>query len=109
MAGVRFDRLVDDFNDGSVRVVLGHPASMGHGLNLQGACHHIIWFGITWNLELYDQAIARVYRQGQRSDHVYVYHIVARGTKDEDVLRVLTRKDRNQQSLLTALKEARKD
>lgn len=100
-------RIIDGFNDGSVPILLGHPASMGHGLNLQGACHHIIWFGIPWNLEHYDQAIARVYRQGQSSDHVFVYHIIARDTKDGDVHRVLTKKDRNQQSLLHALKAAR--
>jgi SNF2 family DNA or RNA helicase len=101
------DRLIDGFNDGSIPILIGHPASMGHGLNLQGACHTIIWFGITWNLEYYDQAIARVYRQGQQSGHVYVYHIVAKETKDEEVMQVLTKKDRGQQDLLSALKEAR--
>jgi len=75
---------------------------MGHGLNLQGSCHHVIWFGITWNLEHYDQAIARVYRQGQKN-HVMVYHIIAKDTKDEDVAAVLTQKDKTQQDLLKAL------
>lgn len=98
---------IDRFNAGQIPLLLGHPASMGHGLNLQGSCHHIIWFGITWNLEYYDQAIARVYRQGQKSEHVFVYHIVASGTLDEKVLRVLTSKDRTQQGLLTALSEHR--
>lgn len=108
MAGTRLERTIDGFNDGSIAHLLGHPASMGHGLNLQGSCHHVIWFGITWNLELYDQAIARVYRQGQSSDRVVVYHIVSRDTKDSDVLKVLTKKDRGQQDLLIALKEHRR-
>lgn len=105
--GTKLDHLVDGFNSGDVRVLLAHPASAGHGLNLQGSCHHIIWFGIPWNLEYYDQAVARVYRQGQQSGHVFVYHIVAGGTKDEDVARVLISKDKSQQTLLSALKAAR--
>ena len=95
---------IDGFNRGDVPLLIGHPASMGHGLNLQGSCHHVIWFGITWNLEHYDQAIARVYRQGQTSDKVFVYHIIAKDTLDEKVMRVLENKDRDQQSLLFALK-----
>lgn len=105
--GAKFDALVDGFNSGSVRHLLAHPASAGHGLNLQGNCHHIVWFGIPWNLEYYDQAIARVYRQGQESGKVFVYQIVAKSTKDEQVVKVLNLKDRNQQSVLTALKTAR--
>ena len=99
----KLDELVDAFNAGLIPALLGHPASMGHGLNLQGVCNRVVWFGITWNLEYYDQAIARIYRQGQNSAHVFVYHIVAVDTKDEDVLKVLTSKDRTQQNLLTAL------
>jgi SNF2 family DNA or RNA helicase len=94
---------IDAFNQGRITMLLGHPASMGHGLNLQGACHHAVWFGITWNLEYYDQAIARIYRQGQKSSTVFIYHIVASNTLDERVLQRLTSKDRNQQSLLSAL------
>jgi hypothetical protein len=97
------ERIVDGFNAGDIKCLLGHPASMGHGLNLQGACHHIIWFGITWNLEFYDQAIARIYRQGQKADRVYVYHIVAKDTLDERVLKTLGSKDHSQQALLKAL------
>src|SRR5690606_1219350 len=74
------EQTVQEFNAGKIPLLLGHPASMGHGLNLQGACHHVVWFGIPWNLEHYDQAIARVYRQGQASNRVFVYHIVARNT-----------------------------
>lgn len=105
--GKVFDDLVDRFNSGAISVLLAHPASAGHGLNLQGKCHHIIWFGIPWNLEYYDQAIARIYRQGQSADHVFVYQIVASATKDEDVVKVLNQKDRNQQIVLSALKTAR--
>lgn len=64
----------------------------------------MIWFGITWNLEYYDQAIARVYRQGQQSEHVYIYHIMAKDTLDGKVLRVLNKKDKTQQDLLSALR-----
>lgn len=103
----KLNSIIDRFNSGDLPLLLGHPASMGHGLNLQGKCHHVIWFGITWNLEYYDQAIARVYRQGQKAEHVFVYHIVASGTLDEKVLRVLTSKDRTQQGLLSALCEHR--
>ena len=95
---------VDLFNRGDIRLLIGHPGSMGHGLNLQGTCNHIIWFGITWNLEHYDQAVARVYRQGQKNEKVLVYHITAKDTLDEKVMRVLTDKDHDQQKLLMALK-----
>lgn len=106
-SGKAFDDLVDRFNRGDISVLLAHPASAGHGLNLQGNCHHIIWFGIPWNLEYYDQAIARVYRQGQQANHVFVYQIVAAATKDEDVVKTLNLKDRTQQTVLSALKTAR--
>jgi SNF2 family DNA or RNA helicase len=109
MDGRRLDTAIDSFNRGTIDVLLGHPASMGHGLNLQGSCHHVIWFGITWNLEHYDQAIARVYRQGQRSSHVFVYHIVAKDTLDETVVKTLTAKDRTQQDLLRGINEFNKN
>jgi SNF2 family DNA or RNA helicase len=95
--------IVSRFNRGDIPILLGHPASMGHGLNLQGSCHHVIWFGIPWNLEHYDQTIARVYRQGQKADHVYIYHLIAKGTLDEKVSKVLKQKDKVQQTLLDAL------
>lgn len=106
-SGEKFDNLVDNFNRGNIPHLLAHPASAGHGLNLQGSCHHIVWFGIPWNLEHYDQAVARVYRQGQSAEKVFVYHIVTENTKDEDVAKVLLIKDRNQQKLLSAIKMAR--
>lgn len=96
--------LIEAFNAGAVPVMLGHPASMGHGLNLQGACHHVCFYGITWDLELYSQSIQRVHRQGQKAEHTFVYHIVAKGTLDEKVLRVLQSKGKTQRSLLAALK-----
>lgn len=99
----RLADLVDRFNAGKIPALLGHPASMGHGLNLQGSCHHAIWFGITWNLEHYDQAIARIYRQGQANSHVFIYHIIAKDTLDEKVVVTLEVKDRDQQNLLRGL------
>lgn len=105
----RLEAIIDRFNAGDIPVLLGHPASMGHGLNLQGSCRHIIWFGITWNLEFYDQAIARVYRQGQKADRVFVYHLVADNTLDVKVLKVLNSKDRDQQSLLASLHRHREN
>jgi SNF2 family DNA or RNA helicase len=98
--------LISGFNGGTIPYLLGHPASMGHGINLQAECHHVIWFGIPWNLEHYDQATRRVYRQGQKNT-VFVYHIVARDTLDETVLGVLGMKDRNQNRLREALGAAR--
>lgn len=105
----KFAALVDGFNDGVIPALLCHPASVGHGLNLQGACSKVVWFSIPWNLEHYDQAIARVYRQGQRAESVSVYHIVAKNTIDERIMLKLTEKDRTQQSLLTALHRHRKE
>lgn len=97
------DDIIDRFNSGAISVLMGHPASMGYGLNLQGSCYHVIWFGIPWNLEHYDQAIARVYRQGQKAMQVHVYHIVAKDTIDERVVKTLNAKDRTQQDLLRSL------
>lgn len=94
---------VERFNAGNLLRLCGHPASMGHGLNLQGACHHIIWFGPQWNFDYVKQAIARVYRQGQQSDKVFVYFLVSRGTKDEEVGAVLTDKDLTQEKFNHAI------
>lgn len=101
--GTKLERLVDGFNDGSIPRVLGHPDGIAHGLNLQNKCHHIIWFTPTWNLELHDQAIRRIYRQGQSSDRVLVYYIIAEDTKDREVMRVVAKKDRTQADLLRAV------
>ena len=105
MSPKKVDALINSFNNGSVPYILGHPASMGHGLNMQGACHHVIWYGITWNFEHYDQMIRRVYRQGQKGVSVTVHHIVAKNTRDEKVLPVLEAKERTQKDFLNALSE----
>jgi SNF2 family DNA or RNA helicase len=97
------EALVDGFNAGTIPVLLGHPGSMGHGLNLQAACHHIIWFSVPWDFEFWDQTIRRIYRQGQESDTVFVYHIIAKDTKDEDILEVLARKEAEDIKLKKAL------
>jgi SNF2 family DNA or RNA helicase len=101
--------IIKGFNDGSITRLAGHAGSMGISLNLQGVCQHVVWFGIPWNLEHYDQAITRVWRQGQTHDHVFVYHIVAKSTKDEEVMLVLGEKDRTQQGLLKRLSAHRRD
>ena len=91
------------WNSGQVSVMLAHPASAGHGLNLQDGGHHIIWFGVPWSLELYQQANARLHRSGQQHP-VIVHHLCVKGTVDEDVLRALAAKDTTQQALIEALK-----
>ena len=99
---------IDDWNAGRVRMLLAHPASVGYGLNLQDGGHVIVWYGLTWSLELYQQANARLHRQGQKMP-VIVHHLVADGTADEQVLRALEKKDTSQAALLAALKERRKE
>jgi SNF2 family DNA or RNA helicase len=97
--------MIDRFNAGRIEILLGHPASMGHGLNLQGNCTSVCWFGITWNFEHYEQAIARVWRQGQTGDRVFVYHIMAEGTLDPLVYERVLSKEAAQIKLMDALKE----
>ena len=80
------------------------PASAGHGLNLQRGGSTLVWFGITWSLELYLQTVARLYRQGQTAKTVIVQHIVADGTIDERILRALKQKDKTQAALIDAVK-----
>lgn len=92
-----------DWNNGKIDMLLLHPSSAGHGLNLQAGGHTIIWFGLTWSLELYQQANARLHRQGQRSS-VIVHHILARDTMDERVLKALQQKRMGQDSLLAAVR-----
>lgn len=92
-----------DWNNGKIDMLLLHPSSAGHGLNLQAGGHIIVWFGLTWSLELYQQANARLHRQGQRSS-VIVHHILARDTMDERVLKALQQKRMGQDSLLAAVR-----
>lgn len=94
---------IDDWNAGKIPVLLAHPGSCGHGLNLQDGGHILVWFGLTWSLELYEQAIARLQRQGQLNS-VRVYHIITEGTVDEEVLASLQGKKNRQEALLEALK-----
>jgi SNF2 family DNA or RNA helicase len=94
---------INDWNAGRIPLLLAHPASAGHGLNLQDGGHHIIWFGLTWSLELYQQANARLHRQGQRYP-VIVHHLIAEGTIDEQVMKVLECKAEGQNGLMEAVK-----
>ena len=93
-----------DWNAGKIPVALIHPASAGHGLNLQQGGSILIWFGLTWSLELYKQINARLWRQGQQSCTVIIQHIVAKGTIDERILKVLEHKDGTQAALIDAVK-----
>jgi len=94
---------IQDWNEGKIEVLLVHPASVGHGLNLQDGGNIIIWFGLTYSLELYMQANARLHRQGQKQK-VQVHHILCRNTIDEEVMRALELKDVNQARLIDAVK-----
>lgn len=94
---------IKNWNEGKIQVALLHPASAGHGLNLQYGGNIIVWFGLTWSLELYQQANARLFRQGQK-ETVIIHHLVAKGTVDEDVIKALENKDINQEKLLRAVK-----
>ena len=84
--------------------LIGHPASMGHGLNLQGSCAHVCWFGLTWNLEHYKQAIARVWRQGNLATHVVVHHMCIKDSLDESVVATIKAKDRTQTTLMEKIR-----
>lgn len=92
------------WNAGELPVALIHPASAGHGLNLQAGGSTIVWFGLTWSLELYQQTNARLWRQGQTADTVVVQHIVAEGTIDERIMKALSEKDTTQSALIDAVK-----
>ena len=94
---------IKKWNNGDIPILLVHPASAGHGLNLQYGGNIIIWFGLTWSLELYQQANARLHRQGQK-ESVIVHHIITKNTVDEDVMRALGNKEINQNTLLEAVK-----
>lgn len=94
---------IEDWNDGKIPIAVIHPASAGHGLNLQSGGSTLIWFGLTWSLELYQQTNARLYRQGQK-DTVIVHHIITKNTIDEDVLLALTKKEKTQDALIDAVK-----
>ena len=100
------DNDVADWNKGKIQMLLAHPASAGYGLNLQAGGHIIVWYGLTWSLEQYQQANARLHRQGQ-TEPVIVHHLVTKGTMDEQVIRSLSRKEESQDALLEAIKYRR--
>ena len=94
---------IKDWNNGEIPVAVIHPASAGHGLNIQFGGSTIIWFGLTWSLELYQQTNARLWRQGQ-NDTVVIHHIIAKDTIDEDVMVALRKKEKIQSALIDSVK-----
>ena len=99
---IKSSRDIADWNAGRIPVAAIHPASAGHGINLQAGGSTLIWFGLTWSLELYQQTNARLWRQGQQSDTVVIHHIITTGTIDEQIMAALERKDRTQSALIDA-------
>jgi SNF2 family DNA or RNA helicase len=100
----KLEQIVNDWNLGRIPILLAHPMSAGHGLNLQGAGHAVIWYSLTWSLEVYEQFIRRLWRQGQRN-HIVVHHIIAKDTIDEAIMLAIRKKDKTQQKLLNAVKD----
>ena len=100
---LRTNKDIEDWNAGKIQVMLAHPASAGHGLNLQAGGNIIVWFGQTWSLELYQQFNARLYRQGQQKG-VIVHHLIMKDTHDEDVIQALKAKDKKQNALMDSIK-----
>ena len=92
-----------DWNNGEIDILLAHPASCGYGLNLQLGGHHVIWFGLTWSLEQYEQANKRLHRQGQHYP-VIIHHLIVQNCMDETVIKALQDKSNMQDALMTALK-----
>ena len=101
---IRTSRDIADWNAGKIQLALIHPASAGHGLNLQTGGSTLIWFGLTWSLELYQQTNARLWRQGQTASTVVIHHIITQGTIDEQIMTALHRKDKTQSALISAVK-----
>ena len=97
------DESIEKWNRGEIPVALIHPASAGHGLNLQSGGSTLVWFGITWSLELYQQTVARLWRQGQKQT-VVVQHIIAKNTIDENIMAALEKKEHTQSALIDAVK-----
>ncbi|HBE2210320.1 DEAD/DEAH box helicase, partial [Enterococcus faecalis] len=94
---------IEKWNEGKIPLLLAHPQSAGHGLNLQKGGHIIVWFGLTWSLEFYQQANARLDRQGQ-TQPVIIHHLVTKGTIDEQVIKALQAKEQGQSALMAAVK-----
>ena len=95
---------ITKWNNREIPVALIHPASAGHGLNLQKGGNTMVWFGLTWSLELYQQCVCRLYRQGQTEDTVTIIHLIAQGTVDEKIMKALSMKDTTQAALIDAVK-----
>ena len=104
VVGAKLDAIIAAWNAGDIPVLLAHPMSAGHGLNLQGAGYAVIWYSLTWSLEIYEQFIRRLWRQGQKN-HIVVHHIIARDTVDIAILAAVQRKDKTQQKLLNAVRD----
>jgi SNF2 family DNA or RNA helicase len=98
------NKLIQQWNAGQLPVLCGHPAAMGHGLNLQQSGYHVCWYSLPWDFEMYDQTIRRVYRHGSTAERVFVHRLIARDTLDEVVASVLRAKQRRQDALFKALK-----
>lgn len=98
------DESITKWNNKEIPVALIHPASAGHGLNLQQGGNTMVWFGITWSLELYQQCVCRLYRQGQSEDTVTVIHLITQKTVDEKIMKALSEKDNTQSALIEAVK-----
>jgi SNF2 family DNA or RNA helicase len=94
---------VAKWNRGEIPLMMGHPQSIGHGLNLQEACNTVCFFGPIWDLELYLQFIARVWRQGSPFGHVMIHHIICKNTRDEKVAKAIEKKEVNQAEFDAAL------
>jgi SNF2 family DNA or RNA helicase len=103
------DKLINEFNAGKHPVMIGHPATIGSGLNLQGACSNVLWMGVPWDLGLLDQANARVCRQGQEADRVVAHYLMAQNTLDAVVLKAVQAKGRVQLDLLNAIQSIRSE
>ena len=101
---IKSSKDITDWNNGDIPVAVIHPASAGHGLNLQAGGSTLIWFGLTWSLELYQQTNARLWRQGQTSGTVVIEHIITKGTIDERILKALSKKELTQNALIDAVK-----
>ena len=101
---IKTSKDITDWNDGKIPVAVIHPASAGHGLNLQAGGSTLIWFGLTWSLELYQQTNARLWRQGQKSATVVIHHIVTEDTIDELILKALHKKEKSQNALIDAVR-----
>ena len=98
------DESITKWNNREIPVALIHPASAGHGLNLQQGGNTMVWFGIIWSLELYQQCVCRLYRQGQKEGTVTIIHLISQGTIDEKIMKALSEKDNTQASLIDAVK-----